>query len=285
MAELLRGKPVADAMMGALMPRIRACKEAGAHPRLAIVRVGEREDDLSYERAATKRFDALGLEMQKVALDATCTFPELSAVIQRINEDDAIHGCLIFRPLPNHLDEARICSLLDPAKDVDGITEGSLFGVFANRQIGFPPCTADACMRLLQHYGYDVQGKNVVVVGRSLVIGKPVAMMLLTANATVTVAHTRTKDLSAVCREADILVVACGCIGTIGADAVREGQVVIDVGINWDEEAGKLMGDVVFADAEPVVRAITPVPGGVGSVTTAVLAEHVVEAAERTLAD
>ena len=284
MAELLKGKPVADAINVELAPRIEACKAAGVTPILAIIRVGEREDDLSYERGATKRCETLGLGLRKFLLPADCTQEDLMTAIAAVNEDPAIHGCLMFRPLPKHLDEAAACGALAPEKDVDGITQGSLFGVFANRPIGFPPCTADACMQVLRHYNYNLTGAKVAVVGRSLVIGKPVSMMLQAANATVTMCHTRTKDLPATCREADILVVAAGHIGTVGADAVRAGQVVIDVGINWDEAAGKLCGDVDFAAAEPVVAAITPVPGGVGSVTTAVLAKHVVQAAERALA-
>ena len=281
MAEILKGKPVADAMNVELAPRIEALKAAGVVPTLAIVRVGERDDDLSYERGATKRCEALGLGLKKFVLPADCSQEDLMAAIDQVNSDDSIHGCLMFRPLPKHLDEAAACAALDPTKDADGITQGSLYGVFANRPIGFPPCTADACMRVLKHYGYELTGAKVAVVGRSLVIGKPVSMMLQAANATVTMCHTRTRDMAAECRAADILVVAAGHIGTVGANAVREGQVVVDVGINWNAEAGKLCGDVAFDEVEPVVAAITPVPGGVGSVTTAVLAAHVVEAAER----
>ncbi len=281
MAELLKGKPVADAINEELTPRIEALKAAGTVPTLAIVRVGEREDDLSYERGATKRCETLGLGLKKFVLDAECTQEELMAAIDEVNNDSSIHGCLMFRPLPKHLDEAAACAALDPAKDADGITQGSLYGVFANRPVGFPPCTADACMQVIKHYGYELTGAKVAVVGRSLVIGKPVSMMLQAANATVTMCHTRTKDLAGELKAADIIVAAAGHIGTVQADAVREGQVVIDVGINWDEEAGKLCGDVSFDAVEPVVKAITPVPGGVGSVTTAILAKHVVEAAER----
>ena len=283
MAELLKGKPVADAMGEELAGRIAALKATGVEPTLAIVRVGEREDDLSYERGATKRCESLGIGVRKFVLPADCTQEDLMAAIAEVNADAGIHGCLMFRPLPKTLDEQAACAALDPAKDVDGITEGSLYGVFANQPVGFPPCTADACLRVLDFYGYELSGARVTVVGRSLVIGKPVSMMLQARNATVTMCHTRTRDLPAECSKAEILVVAAGHIGTVGADAVAEGQVVVDVGINWDEAAGKLAGDVVFAEAEPVVAAITPVPGGVGSVTTAVLASHVVEAAERTI--
>ena len=280
MAEELRGKPVADAIGQDLAPRIRALREAGVAPTLAILRVGEREDDLSYERGALKRCEALEVDVRQFVLAADCTQEELMGAIGQINADDGIHGCLMFRPLPAQLDEAAACQALDPAKDMDGITQGSAFGVFANQRIGYPPCTADACMHILRHYGCELEGARVTVVGRSLVIGKPVSMMLQAANATVKMCHTRTRDLSAECRDADILVVAAGHKGTVGADAVASGQTVIDVGINWDEEAGKLVGDVLYDEVEPIVARITPVPGGVGSVTTAILASHVVQAAE-----
>ena len=283
MATELRGAPVAKALTEQLVTRVAALKDKGVEPTLAIVRVGEREDDLSYERAAEKRMAAVGVDVIKYVLPGDCTQDELMAVIEQVNTDDGIHGCLMFRPLPKTLDEAAACAALSPAKDVDCITEGSLFGVFANRPIGFAPCTAEAVIEVLDHYGYDLTGANVTVVGRSLVIGKPVSMMLQARNATVTMCHTRTRDLPAECRKAEVLVVAAGHIGTVGPDAVSEGQTVIDVGINWDEAAGKLCGDVSFDEVEPKVGAITPVPGGVGSVTTAVLAQHVVEAAERTL--
>lgn len=284
MAELLKGKPVADAINAELAPRIDALKAGGVVPTLAILRVGEREDDLSYERGATKRCETLGIGLRRFILPADCAQDDLMAAVADINVDPTIHGCLMFRPLPKTLDEAAACAALLPEKDVDGITQGSLYGVFANRPVGFPPCTSDACMQVLAYYGYDLTGADVCVMGRSLVIGRPVSMMLQAANATVTMCHTRTRNANAKCAAADILVVAVGHAKTVGAEAVRPGQVVIDVGINWDAKAGKLVGDVDFAAVEPLVTAITPVPGGVGSVTTAVLAKHVVEAAERSLA-
>lgn len=281
MAKLLLGLPVADALTEALSQRVEELAKRGVTPTLAIVRVGERDDDLSYERGALKRCAKVGIAVRQFVLPADCSQEELMAVIDEVNTDATINGCLMFRPLPKTLDEAAACAALDPAKDVDCITEGSLYGVFANRPIGFAPCTAEACIEVLDHYGYDLTGARVTVVGRSLVIGKPVSMMLQARNATVTMCHTRTRDLAAECRDAEILVVAAGHIGTVGADAVAPGQVVIDVGINWDEAAGKLCGDVAFDEAEPRVAAITPVPRGVGSVTTAVLAKHVIVAAER----
>ena len=281
MAKLLLGLPVADALTEELTHKVADLAERGITPTLAIVRVGERDDDLSYERGALKRCEKAGIAVRQFVLPADCSQDELMAVINEVNTDAAINGCLMFRPLPKTLDEAAACAALDPAKDVDCITEGSLYGVFANRPVGFAPCTAEACIEVLDHYGYDLTGARVTVVGRSLVIGKPVSMMLQAKNATVTMCHTRTRDLAAECRDAEILVVAAGHIGTVGADAVAPGQVVIDVGINWNESLGKLCGDVSFDEVEPTVAAITPVPRGVGSVTTAVLAKHVVLAAER----
>ena len=285
MAELLKGYPVAKALRERLVKRIDALTACGHTPTLAIVRVGEREDDLAYERGATKRCESLGIAVVHHVLPADCTQEALMDVIERVNADAGVHGCIIFWPLPAHLDEEAVCAALDPAKDVDCLTAGSVVGVVTGRATGFPPCTAEACIELLDHYGYDIDGARVTVVGRSLVIGKPVSLMLQTRNATVTMCHTHTRDLAEECRRADILVVAAGHPGTIGASAVRAGQVVVDVGINWDEEAQKLCGDVSFDEVEPIVSAITPVPGGVGSITTIVLAKHVVEAAERSCAD
>ena len=280
MATILSGSAVAAALSESLIARTNALKEKGVTPTLAIVRVGAREDDLSYERGAMKRCEKIGVAVKNFVLDAQATQEELLAVIDQVNQDDTIHGCLLFRPLPKHIDDETVRAALSPAKDMDGITDGSLAGVFAGTKQGFPPCTAQACMEILAHYGYELKGKRVTVVGRSLVIGKPVAMMLLQKHATVTICHTRTVDMPAECRKAEVLVVAAGKAGVVDDSFVSPGQVVIDVGINVNEE-GKLCGDVAYDKVEPVVEAITPVPGGVGSVTTSVLAGHVVEAAER----
>lgn len=281
MATILSGKEVAAALNDSLVQRTRKLTEQGVTPTLAIVRVGTREDDLSYERGAMKRCEKIGVAVRHFVLDAGTTQEELLNVIDQINRDTGIHGCLLFRPLPKHIDDETVRRALAPAKDVDGITDGSLAGVFAGTKQGFPPCTAQACMEILAHYGYDLTGKKVTVVGRSLVVGKPVAMLLLQKHATVTICHTRTADMPAVCREAEVLVVAAGRAGVVDGSFVSPGQVVVDVGINVDEN-GKLKGDVAFDQAEAVVDAITPVPGGVGSVTTCVLVGHVVEAAERS---
>ena len=260
-----------------------ALKARGVQPTLAIVRCGERPDDLSYERGAAKRAEALGVAVEKFVLPEDVSKGDLLKVIDGINANDKIHGVLMFRPLPKHLkaDQDEICNRLDPRKDVDGMTDGSNAGVFMGKALGFAPCTPAACMEILDHYGIDCTGKKAVVIGRSPVVGKPAAMMLMGKNATVTVCHTKTKDVAAVAREADILVSAAGVLKSLTRDYVRPGQIVIDVSINWDEQKGGIAGDAVFNEVEPIVEAITPVPGGVGAVTTSVLIGHVVKAAER----
>lgn len=284
MATIWKGAEVNSGLNARIMKDVEALKARVITPTLAIVRVGERPDDLSYERGAVKRAEALGVAVAKCALPVDVTQEVLLQVIRDINVDSKIHGVLLFRPLPKHLDEALICNTLVPEKDIDGITELSLAGVFAGKPLGFAPCTPSACIEILDHFGVDCTGKKAVVIGRSLVVGKPVAMMLVKKNATVTICHTRTADLPAVCREADILIAAAGKAGMVGADFVRPGQLVIDVGINWNEQEQKLCGDVDFEAVSPIVEAITPVPGGVGTVTTSVLIGHVVEAAKRALA-
>jgi len=205
-------------------------------------------------------------------------------LLNQLNEDDSIHGVLLLRPLPAGYDDAIIRGALLPQKDVDGITDSSLTGVFTNQPLGYPPCTAQACMELLRHYDIPCAGKHAVIIGRSLVVGKPLAMLLLNQNATVTMCHSRTKDLSTICRNADILISAAGQQDLLNAGSFYENQTVIDVGIHVDDE-GQMSGDIDFNLAEPLVEAITPVPGGVGPVTTCVLAAHVVQAAMRTAAN
>jgi methylenetetrahydrofolate dehydrogenase (NADP+)/methenyltetrahydrofolate cyclohydrolase len=286
MAKQLLGKEVNEALVASLQNRTAALREKGVTPCLGIVRLGENPSDLSYEKGATKRAEEVGVAIKNFILPEETTKEELLAVIDQINADDSIHGVLMFRPLPKHLkaDQDEICNRLDPRKDVDGMTDGSNAGVFMGKKLGFAPCTPAACMEILDHYGIDCTGKNAVVIGRSLVVGKPAAMMLMGKNATVTVCHTKTVDTPAVAREADILISAAGVLKSLTKEYVRPGQVVIDVSINWDEAKGGIAGDAVYDEVEPIVEAITPVPGGVGAVTTSVLIGHVVEAAARTLA-
>ncbi|MDR0917564.1 MAG: bifunctional 5,10-methylene-tetrahydrofolate dehydrogenase/5,10-methylene-tetrahydrofolate cyclohydrolase [Oscillospiraceae bacterium] len=280
MATLLKGKDVADALTAKMTDDVTALKARGVNPTLAILRVGERGDDLSYEKGAMKRAESVGVAVKNVVLPADVDQATLLSAVLDLNADKSVHGVLMFSPLPKHLDEKAIREVLAPEKDVDGITPGSLGSVFTGSGKGFAPCTAQACIEILDHYGIDLTGKRAVVVGRSLVIGKPVAQLLLAKNATVTTCHTRTVDMPSVTRGAEIIIVAAGKAGAVNADYVSAGQTVIDVGINVNEE-GKLVGDADFASVEPIVDAITPVPGGVGSVTTCVLIKHVVYAAAR----
>lgn len=282
MAQLLKGLSAANALTETLAMRAAALNKKSITPTLAILRVGERSDDISYESGAIKRCAKVGIAVRQFLLSAGCTQAELLSVVRQINEDPSIHGCLMFRPLPDKTMEEAACSLLSPEKDVDGMTPGSLATVFSGKGAGYPPCTAESCIALLDHYNIPLEGKRVTVIGRSLVIGKPVSMMLQARNATVTMCHTKTVNLPEICRNAEILVVAAGKAGVVNADFVAPGQIVLDVGINVNAE-GKLCGDVAFDDVEPITEAITPVPGGIGSVTTAVLAKHVIEAAEKTV--
>ncbi|MCL2125637.1 MAG: bifunctional 5,10-methylene-tetrahydrofolate dehydrogenase/5,10-methylene-tetrahydrofolate cyclohydrolase [Oscillospiraceae bacterium] len=282
MADLLKGADVVAALGDKMSKDIEELKGKGITPTLAILRVGERPDDISYEKGAMKRCESVGVVVKSVVLPADVTQGVLIDHVRALNDDGSVHGVLIFRPLPKHLDEDAVCATLKPEKDIDGITEGSLAGVFTGNGKGFAPCTAQACMEILDYYNIDCKGKRAVVVGRSLVVGRPAAIMLMGKNATVTICHTRTVDMPSVTRNAEILIVAAGQMEGLTKDYFSPGQIVIDVGINWNDEKGKLCGDVKFDDAEPIVAAITPVPGGVGTVTTSVLVSHVVEAAKKS---
>ncbi|MEG1661478.1 MAG: tetrahydrofolate dehydrogenase/cyclohydrolase catalytic domain-containing protein, partial [Clostridiales bacterium] len=270
MAEILQGGPVAAALAEQAGNQIKALRQQGIIPTLAIVRIGDNPDDIAYEKSATKRCEANDAMVKHLVFAADIDEDVLIANIKEINRDDEIDGCLLLKPLPQSLNEYRLCTALDPAKDIDGITPGSLAAVFGAGGSGFPPCTAQACIEILQYYGVALSGSRVVVVGRSLVVGKPVAMLLLAQNATVTVCHSKSRDLPTVVRQADIVIAALGREKFLGPVYFRPGQIVIDVGINFDQN-GKMCGDVDFMATEPMVRAITPVPGGVGAVTNAVL--------------
>ncbi len=279
MAEIWKGGPVAAALNEETAARVRAFQEQGVRPALAIIRVGEKPDDISYENGACRRAEALGITAFRFTLPANASQREVEETIDHAAEDPAIHGILLLRPLPRHMDEEQLVRRIPPQKDVDGVTDLSLAGVFAGKELGFAPCTAQACMEVLRHYGVDCRGKRAVVVGRSLVVGRPAAMLLLAQNATVTICHTRTEDLADRVREADIVIAAAGKRQMFGREYFRSGQIVLDVGIHFDEN-GKMCGDVRMAEAEEA-QAVTPVPGGIGSVTTAVLMSHVAAAAGR----
>ena len=279
MSELLKGAPVAAAIAEDLSARIEALKGKGIAPKLAVIRLGERGGDLFYERAVLRYAGKVGAEVESVVLPETASQDELLDVIERVNDDASVHGCLLMRPVPKHMDGSAVCEALRPEKDLDGMGTRALGALFAGQKGAFAPCTACSCMELLDYYQVPLEGARVAVLGRSLVIGKPVSQLLLAKNATVTVCHSRSRDLPALCREADVLIAAIGRPGFVGADFLREGQTVLDVGATMVD--GVMCGDVDFAAAEGLVRAITPVPGGVGAVTTATLFKHLVEAAER----
>ena len=279
MAQILSGKEVAAQLTAHLTEEVEKLKQQGIVPKLALVRIGEHLSDVRYEKSAKNRCAKIGIATESYVLPPEASQDQLVAVIRQINNDASIHGCLIFRPFPPSFDDAYVRSCLDPRKDVDGITDTSLSGLFTGSFTGFTPCTAAACMHILDTYRIPVTGKDVVVIGASLVIGRPVAMEFLKREATVSICHIKTKDVKHYCLQADIIVAAAGHAGLVTRDMVKPGQVIIDVGINATPQ-GTLCGDVDFAAVSPVVAAITPVPGGVGSVTTSVLASHVIRAAQ-----
>jgi methylenetetrahydrofolate dehydrogenase (NADP+)/methenyltetrahydrofolate cyclohydrolase len=279
MARILSGTEVAESMNRTMAETAGTLRARGVRPTLAVIRMGARADDLAYERGAAKRCEAVGIAVKSLALPADAGRAALLEVIRAVNEDAGIHGALLLRPLPPHIREDEARAALSPAKDVDGITDASLAGLFSGGGAGFAPCTAEACMEILSYYGVKTAGRRAVVVGRSLVVGRPVAMLLLRADATVTVCHTKTENLPAAVREGDIVVAAAGAAGCLGAACFGPGQIVLDVGVHVGED-GVMRGDVDFDAAAPVVAAITPVPGGVGAVTSCVLARHVLKAAD-----
>ena len=292
MTEKLLGKPVADVIKAKNIERAASFLEkAGAAPTLCVIRVGERDDDIAYENSIVRVAAGVGVDVRTVGLAADCNQEELIKAVSAASDDPLVHGILLFRPLPSHLDEKAALSKIVPGKDVDGVTEPSMALLYEAKRPGtscFLPCTAESVLQILLHYGVPLSGKKAVVIGRSTVIGKPVSLLLLAHDATVTIAHSRTANLPAICSEADILVCAAGMTaesadggmrGGVGRDFLSEKQVVIDVGIHADDE-GNLFGDVDADATQDFVAAYTPVPGGVGSVTTQLLLRHVIDAAE-----
>lgn len=285
-AKLLKGKPVADAIIEKTKLKVEALKSQGICPQLAIVRVGANESDIAYERGAAKRAEAAGIKIKNIVLPETVEQPHLIAEIEKLNNDSSINGILLFRPLPAHIDDAAVGQSIAASKDIDGITAMSLASVFTGTDIGFAPCTARACMEILDYYDIQIKGRRAAVVGRSLVVGRPLAMMLMKRNATVTLCHTGTSpaDMAKLCSEADILAVASGRPGTVNNQHTNTAQTVLDVGINVDAD-GNMCGDADFDEISETACAITPVPGGVGSVTSSVLMLHTAEAAEKQFKD
>ncbi|MBR3700277.1 MAG: bifunctional 5,10-methylenetetrahydrofolate dehydrogenase/5,10-methenyltetrahydrofolate cyclohydrolase [Clostridiales bacterium] len=276
----LGGKEVADKIVEKLKIKVEELKGKGISPKLAILRVGAREDDLAYERGVLKRFESAGVEVEVTAVDAGISQEELDKTFDGINNDPKVHGILVFRPLPKGLSDEHMRRTIDPGKDSDFMDIRNMENVLAGVPDSAAPCTAEAVMALIRHYNIETKGKKVTVVGRSLVIGKPAALLLTTANATVTVCHTKTVNIEEECRNADIIVACCGVAKMITEKFVKPGQIVIDVGMNVDEE-GRLCGDVDYEKVSEIADAVTPVPGGVGSITTAILLKHVVDNAGR----
>ncbi len=280
MGQIIKGKPVADAITAELQKDVEALKAQGITPKLKIVRVGAREDDLAYERGALSRMEKCGIAAEVLELPVDIEQADFVKALKAVNDDPAVHGILLFRPLPKQLDMEEIKFVVDAVKDIDCMNPLNAEKIFEGDKTGYPPCTSQACVEILDHYGVELKGKNVAVVGRSMVVGKPLAMLLLDKNATVTICHSRTADLPAVCRQNDVVIAAVGRAEMVKGDFINEGTVVIDVGINVNAE-GKLCGDVKFDECVEKASMITPVPAGVGSVTTSVLAKHVVKACKQ----
>lgn len=279
MSTVMLGTEVAKSMKEALIQEVELLKKEGITPSLTIIRVGAREDDLAYERSAKKRMELVGIDCNVLELAKDISQEEFEREFAKVNDDPEVDGILLFRPLPDGLDEEPVKMMIDPGKDADCMGAVNSVKVFLGEEDGYAPCTAQAVMEILKHFHIDVTGKKVTIVGRSMVVGKPLSMLMLKNNATITVCHTRTKDLKEECRDADILVACAGNAKMITADMVKDGAVVVDVGINIDEN-GQMCGDVDYENVKEKASYITPVPKGVGSVTTSVLASHVVRGAK-----
>lgn len=275
--QIIKGKPVADKISEGLIKEVNNLVTEGINPKLAIVRVGARADDLAYERGTLKRCKTIGIETEVVELDENINQEEYIKVLHKLNEDKKINGILTFRPLPKHLNEDEIKYHIDPKKDVDCFNPINTAKIVENDESGYPPCTPTAVVEILKHYDIELSGANITVIGRSMVVGKPVSMLLLNENATVTICHSKSKNLPEISSKSDVVVAAVGKAKMINHDYIKDGAVVIDVGINVDDE-GNLCGDVDTDDIMDKARMLTPVPGGVGSVTTSILASHVVKA-------
>ncbi|MCB6607909.1 bifunctional 5,10-methylenetetrahydrofolate dehydrogenase/5,10-methenyltetrahydrofolate cyclohydrolase [[Clostridium] symbiosum] len=286
MAFLLRGEPVAENVRRRIGKKCEILQKRGVVPTLGIVRAGSRGNDIAYERGAMKQAQKLGIKVKQITLAEEISGEELCRVLQEINTDSNIHGCLIFRPLPKRFNEAKILEILKPEKDVDVITAASMGRMVTGAYNEYAPCTAAACLELLKYYQIPLKGRRVTVVGKGINVGLSISLLLLNEEATVSVCHifTAPEEVKRLCNEADVLVSAAGCAGLIGAEHVRPGQIVIDVGVNMGND-GKTCGDADFNAVEPIVEAITPVPGGVGAVTSCILMEHVVDAALRETED
>ena len=281
MANLLKGKCVAEAINEESIALVNELKKKNITPTLATFRIGDNEADIAYESNINKRANNIDVKVINNVFDINIEVDEFIKEVNKANLDNNIHGILIFRPLP--FNEELIRNLIVVNKDVDGSTSDSLAAIFTNTNKGFAPCTAEAAMKILDYYNIDLVGKNVVVIGRSLVVGKPLSMLLLNRNATVTICHSKSQDIASISKKADIVIAAIGRTEMLNKDYFSNNQTVIDVGINYSVEKNKLCGDVLFEEVEPIVENITPVPGGVGSVTNAIIINHVVLSAYKDI--
>jgi methylenetetrahydrofolate dehydrogenase (NADP+)/methenyltetrahydrofolate cyclohydrolase len=281
MAMRLEGAPVAFKINNDLERRIKILKDGGIVPCLSMINVGQKKDNAAYCKAAQKRCRALDIRCECEQFPEDASENDLVNRIEEINRNKDIHGILLFRPLPKAMQEEKVCDAILPEKDVDGVDQASMAGVYSGRELGFIPCTAEAVIRMLKYYRIELEGRTVTVIGRSPVIGRPVASLLIRENATVTVCHSHTKNLQELCLQSDIVIAAAGRAEFLKKEYFRPQQTVIDIGINYSEKKKKIVGDVDFTEVESLVKAITPVPAGVGSITTAILADHVVRAAEQ----
>lgn len=281
MGEIIKGKPVGDALSEVLKGECEALVKDGIQPKLAILRVGAKPNDLSYEKGALKKCDTIGIKAEVTELPEGTTQEQYIEALEKLNKDSSVHGILTFRPLPKGIDEEVIKNVIAPEKDVDCFSPMNTAKLMEGDKTGFPPCTPTAVVEILKHYNVPLKGAKVVVLGRSMVVGKPVSMLLLGENATVTICHSKTQDLPKVCADADVLVAGVGRARMVTADYVKEGAVVIDVGINAKPEGGGICGDVDTDDVVGKASMVTPVPAGVGSVTTSILAKHVIKACKQ----
>ena len=281
MGEIIKGKPVGDALSEVLKGECEALVKDRIQPKLAILRVGAKPNDLSYEKGALKKCDTIGIKAEVTELPEGTTQEQYIEALEKLNKESSVHGILTFRPLPKGIDEEVIKNVIAPEKDVDCFSPMNTAKLMEGDKTGFPPCTPTAVVEILKHYNVPLKGAKVVVLGRSMVVGKPVSMLLLGENATVTICHSKTQDLQKVCADADVLVAGVGRARMVTADYVKEGAVVIDVGINAKPEGGGICGDVDTDDVVGKASMVTPVPAGVGSVTTSILAKHVIKACKQ----
>ncbi|AYD40796.1 bifunctional 5,10-methylene-tetrahydrofolate dehydrogenase/5,10-methylene-tetrahydrofolate cyclohydrolase [Clostridium fermenticellae] len=277
MGAIIKGKPVADSISEGIILEVKELKERNIIPKLVAVRVGENESDLSYERGAFKRCSKVGIEMEVKKFPGSISEEEFIAEIKKLNDDKSVNGILVFRPLPKQLSEDNIKYIISPEKDIDCLSPINVAKLMENDNTGFVPCTPSAVMEILKYYNVDIAGKNVVIIGRSMLVGKPISILLLNENATVTICHSQTRDISMFSSKADIVIVGVGKANMIDESYIKEGAIVIDVGINICSN-GKLCGDVNTDRCFNKASMITPVPSGVGSVTTSVLVKHVIKA-------